>query len=116
MRMTILKKGHYQLFETTQRYRMITLDDRDFYIWRGPDRIELSDVGHEAAEILHQGDYLLFQPAQESLINQESLQLACQEGSRYRIYELPQGLPTERNRLVNIQESLERPTLNSLLL
>ncbi|MCE3236370.1 MAG: hypothetical protein K0Q50_2561 [Vampirovibrio sp.] len=115
MSMNIVRKGQYQLFETTQRYRMLSLDNRDFYIWRGADSLELSDLGHEAAEIMHQGDYLLFTPDSKAVTEETNLYLACQEGSRYRMYELTQGLPTEENRLVAIRETQERPTLNSLL-
>lgn len=106
----IQRSGKYQLFETTQRFRMINLDDRDFFIWRGPERLELSDMGHEASEIIHQGDYALFTSQTETDFDEESTYLACQEGNRYRVYALPQGLPSHQNRLVDILEMSEMPT------
>lgn len=114
MNREIQKTGKYVLFDTTQRYRMISLDEQDFFIWRGANRLELSDMGHEAAVILHQGDYFLFIPGIEPGFTAEIPHLACQEGPMYRVYALPQGLPSEANPLVDIAESPERMTLTQL--
>lgn len=110
----ILKIGKYILFETTQRYRMISLNEQDFFVWRGSKRLELSDYGHEAAVILHQGDFFLFIPRNEEALEEGVTYLACQEGDLYRIYMLPQGLPSERNGLVDIVESSEMLTQDRL--
>lgn len=103
----IKRAGNYQRFETTQRYHMISLDEEDFYVWRGPDRLELSDFGHEASEILHEGDYFLFIPRNEPGLKAGIPHLACQEGEQYRVYLLPQGLPSRANQLVDILEAPE---------
>lgn len=101
----ILRTGTYMLYETTQRYRMLSLDEQDFFVWRGPDKLELSDSGHEAAVILHQGDYFLFtQDDEEDGLQPNIPHLACQEGALYRVYWLPQLLPSEENEWVEIME------------
>jgi hypothetical protein len=114
MNRRIQRKGQYVLFETTQRYRMIALDEQDFFVWRGSNRLELSDLGHEAATILHQGHYLLLGATESE--PDDMTYLACQEGIAYRIYNLPQGLPTEGRQLVDISESQEVPTIDALTL
>jgi len=93
---------------------MLSLDEQDFYVWRGPERLELSDSGHEASEILHQGQFFIWESVEDSMGTQPVSYLACQEGIRYRVYSLPQGLPTSANRLVDIQESKERLTKSQL--
>ncbi|HEY9745608.1 MAG TPA: hypothetical protein V6C99_05270 [Oculatellaceae cyanobacterium] len=100
----ILRTGQYIRYDTTQRYHMISLDEQDFFVWRGDGRLELSDMGHEAAVILHTGAYLLFIPEDMEKLQSGMLHLACQEGDVYHIYELPQGLPTETEPVVTIQE------------
>jgi hypothetical protein len=113
MNRNIRRRGQYVLYETTQRYRMISLDEQDFFVWRGSDRLELSDSGHEAAVILHQGHYLVLGSEDES---EDMTYLACQEGIAYRVYTLPQGLPTEGKQLVDITETTEVPTIDALTL
>jgi len=115
MSRNIRRTGQYILYDTTQRYRMISLDEQDFFVWRGLDRLELSDLGHEAAVILHQGRYLLF-GLNDASGPADMTYLACQEGIGYRVYALPQGLPTERERMVDIAETREVPTLDALIL
>ena len=110
----IKRRGRYLLFDTTQRYHMIALDDQDFFVWRGPERLELSDMGHEAAEILHQGEYFLFNAHHEPGFDEEVTHLACQIGAEYRVYMLPQGLPSQANRMVDIIESQELLTKHRL--
>jgi hypothetical protein len=93
---------------------MISLDEQDFFVWRGPNRLELSDMGHEAAVILHEGHYFLFTSNDTQAISTDVLHLACQEGRLYRIHILPQGLPSKTNRIVDITTSQEMLTLDSI--
>lgn len=116
MSLQIRQKGQYRLFDTTQRYRMLALDEQNFYIWRGSDRLELSDFGHEASEILHEGDYVLFSPEHAPALHEQQINLACREWNVYTIYNLPQGLPTEENCLVDIHELPEKVPVTSFLI
>lgn len=105
MSIEVSRYGRYRLFDTTQQYRILVLDESDFYVFREDPRgvfLELSDPGHEMAYFIHEGHYLCFLPTEETDLQNRPC-LALQDTEGYQLYYLPEGLPIEGDELKPIE-------------
>ena len=91
------KKGHYDLFETTEGHQILNLNDKHFFaVVKGKygDILVGSNADHEKKKTLHEGHFYLadFEDDPEF---KDMPHLFLEEGNKYREWILPNDYPTK---------------------
>ena len=109
----LLHKGTYQLIETREQTKILTLDGQQIFAWviaEGIGEILVTSTKtHKTDQILAIGPYRLYGVENEpDLTDLEHLELFVGQG-QWQGYLLPKGLPTEterRHRIIPTDETI----------
>lgn len=96
----VKKQGHYELFETDNGNRILSLNNQDWYaLIKGQqgDIIVHSDSDHQKKKSLQKGDFYLADFENEPDFN-DIPHLFLQKEDRFEEMILPNGLPTKSDK------------------
>lgn len=113
MRGKLKKEGKYELFKTTKGHEILNLEDRDFYaVVKGQqgDIIVHSDEDHKKQRSVSSGKYY-YADFQDDPEFQDMAHLFMEDGSKFREFILPEGLPTKsdhQKKLVRTKDKVSK--------
>lgn len=111
----LLEEGKYNLAETVNQVKILSLDDKKIYIWINADNIGeiliTSLKQHKSHHILSVGNYRLYDVKDEKDLT-DLLHLELHTGnSTWQGYLLPKGLPNnqkKRGRIIPTKEVITK--------
>lgn len=100
----IRKNGNYELFQTTKKHTILTLDQKEWYaVVKGQqgDIMVGSDSDHEKSRTVGQGKYILVEFEDDPEFR-DMPHLFLQKGSIYEEWILPRELPSQKGDKVKV--------------
>ena len=116
MSANVRKQGDFELFETTKGHQILVLEGKEWYAWiKGQQSpiIVQSDSDHKKDRTIWSGQYYLVD-FEDDPDFKDMPHLFLQDGDRFHVVVLPNGLPSDRDqqkRLVETDETIDRQKL-----